>query len=216
MQARTQALSVPRVLWSAMSSLTLSVAKQPDTTTYFAGEALGAESSLQPESAIGLAAAPPAKRLHLRVCEMTPGLYNALGLQGWPEHVMPLLSQPLIELCLSIPTYELAAGGVDRALARAAFSDGLPETIVRRTRKGSIDAYLDGLLSHNLPFMREVMLDGQLVHERLLDRDRIEQALSPRPPVTGRHAGELICRHLNTEIWLQSWSRNQRSFRSIT
>src|SRR3546814_10234900 len=36
--------------------------------------------------------------------------------------VAPLLSQPVVELCLSIPGWQWVAGGSDRAVARQAFA----------------------------------------------------------------------------------------------
>src|SRR3546814_19190936 len=53
-----------------------------------------------------------------------------------PPHIAPLLSQPIVELCLSIPTWHWIADGRDRAVAHAAFSNRLPRTINVRQQKG--------------------------------------------------------------------------------
>src|SRR5207248_1207100 len=54
-----------------------------------------------------------------------------------PQH-HPLLSQPVMEVCLQIPTYLLVQGGRERSLAREAFADRLPPQILQRRDKGSI------------------------------------------------------------------------------
>src|SRR3546814_16146244 len=53
-----------------------------------------------------------------------------------PPHIAPLLSQPIVELCLSIPTWMWISGGLNRAVARKAFEGRLPAIITRRTHKG--------------------------------------------------------------------------------
>ena len=47
--------------------------------------------------------------------------YDPLGQGNEAERISPLFSQPLMELCLRIPTYVLTEGGWDRAVARRAF-----------------------------------------------------------------------------------------------
>src|SRR3546814_984119 len=49
-----------------------------------------------------------------------------------PPQIVPLLSQPVVELCLSIPTWQWVHGGRDRAVARAAFAGILPDLLVER------------------------------------------------------------------------------------
>src|SRR3546814_12928828 len=51
--------------------------------------------------------------------------------------ISPLLSQPVIEACLGIPSWEACEGGVDRSAARRAFSGALPPSVVGRHGKGS-------------------------------------------------------------------------------
>lgn len=60
---------------------------------------------------------------------------DPLAEAGDPEHVNPLLSQPIVELCLRIPTYLQVYGGYDRALARRAFMNEVPREIIMRLWK---------------------------------------------------------------------------------
>jgi asparagine synthase (glutamine-hydrolysing) len=131
--------------------------------------------------------------------------YDPLALPDAPERVAPLLSQPLMETCLRIPTYILNTGGHDRAIARLAFERELPREIFSRRTKGLIDSFLMQMLRDNLSFVRELMLDGLLVKEGLLDRRRVETLLKDRHSVVGPEATELVAFHLSTEAWLRSW-----------
>jgi asparagine synthase (glutamine-hydrolysing) len=131
--------------------------------------------------------------------------YDPLARPDAPERVAPLLSQPLMETCLRIPTYILNTGGRDRAIARLAFEQELPREIFSRRTKGLIDSFLMQILSSNLSFVRELMLDGILVKEGLLDRRRVETVLADRHSMVGPEAAELVAFHLSTEAWLRSW-----------
>lgn len=85
-----------------------------------------------------------------------------------------LLSQPLVEVCLAIPTHLSVRGGHDRAVARQAFSAELPVDILARPRKGSPDPWLRDAVEKNWTFIREFLYDGVLLRERLLDRKKLD------------------------------------------
>lgn len=110
-----------------------------------------------------------------------PDYYNPLLREASAERVHPLLSQPLLELCLATPTYILTEGGQGRALARRAFAGDMPPEIAGRRSKGGIEQYVTMVLRRNLPFARELLLDGHLVKQGLLDAARVDAALSGRP-----------------------------------
>jgi asparagine synthase (glutamine-hydrolysing) len=101
------------------------------------------------------------------------------GACNYADVVHPLISQPIIECILRIPSYVLTIGGVERGLARRAFAADVPREILTRTSKGAVTGYFYDLVLNNLTFIREFLLDGLLVKERLLDRARIEAALNP-------------------------------------
>ena len=130
--------------------------------------------------------------------------YDPLGSSSNPERVHPLMSQPLVELCLRIPTYILASRGWDRAIARQAFSEDVPREILRRRSKQGMHEDMAGILKRNIDTARELLLDGHLVNERLLDRKSVEVALSGGPTEDGNAAREIFD-HLSTEVWLRSW-----------
>jgi asparagine synthase (glutamine-hydrolysing) len=115
------------------------------------------------------------------------------------------MSQPLIELCLRIPTYVSIAGGYDRSVARRAFASEVPMQIIRRRAKGGVNRHNTNMLDANLEFIRAVLLEGLLVREGLLDRQRLEQYLSRETSPADFEYHEILHQHLCTEVWLQRW-----------
>ncbi len=66
-----------------------------------------------------------------------PGNMNKGMLAGWGvDRRDPLADKRLVEYCLSIPTEEYVAGGVQRALAKDALADRLPQPVLDEQRKG--------------------------------------------------------------------------------
>jgi len=125
------------------------------------------------------------------------------------DFINPLISQPIVELCLQIPTYVHAAGGADRAVARAAFAADLPPEILARTWKGAADRHLQAMLESHLGLIREMLLDGGLVRAGILDRKRLGEALSARSVGSRTHATELFG-YFCTEVWLRRWEGGAR------
>jgi asparagine synthase (glutamine-hydrolysing) len=120
--------------------------------------------------------------------------------------IYPFFSQPIAEFALRTPTYVFCAGGVDRALEREAFADLIPAEIARRTGKGAADSYLLKVMQANLGFYRDVVLNGALIRQGVLDRSKVEAMLSPAFTADG--GGALFVYLLvATEAWLQSWNR---------
>jgi asparagine synthase (glutamine-hydrolysing) len=133
-----------------------------------------------------------------------PEFYNvAAGLDA-PEVVAPLYSQPATELFLSIPLDVHFHGARERGLARRAFASDLPAEIIRRTWKDRAPGFVDSLVAKHRAFLREMLLDGELVDARLLNRKAVEAALSDRMTRSAVFPGELL-RHLDVEVWLRRW-----------
>jgi asparagine synthase (glutamine-hydrolysing) len=148
----------------------------------------------------------PGKLLHIFWISNHADFYDPLAPSTAPERVAPLLSQPLMETCLRIPTYIHNTNGRDRAVARRAFEQDLPREIFSRRTKGLIDSFVIEVLKANLPFVRELLLDGLLVRDRLLDRRRVEALLEDHRSAMHSEAAELLMTHLSVEAWLRDWS----------
>ncbi|MEI9985566.1 MAG: asparagine synthase C-terminal domain-containing protein [Aliidongia sp.] len=117
----------------------------------------------------------------------------------------PLLSQPLIELCLRIPSYLLAQGGTPRALAKQAFAADLPPQILTRETKGTMPTYYIDLLASNAAFLRSFLLDGQLAARGLLERKALERFFAAHAPIRPRELGPVVfC--IGAEAWARSWA----------
>jgi asparagine synthase (glutamine-hydrolysing) len=97
----------------------------------------------------------------------------------------PLFSQPVVEACLAIPSWEWRAGGIDRAVARQAFAADLPEEILRRRTKGGPDGFCAEIIRHHHARIRARLLDGALARQGILDRVAVEKALGADRPLSG-------------------------------
>ncbi len=88
---------------------------------------------------------------------------------------MPLLSQPVVEACLKVPSWMWIAEGRNRAVARDAFADVLPPDILHRRSKGTFMNYSGAVYRQNKSRLREYLLTGQLEGQGLLDTDSLRQ-----------------------------------------
>jgi asparagine synthase (glutamine-hydrolysing) len=148
--------------------------------------------------------APSGKLWHAHQVSQPFDFYDPIGRAGEAERLAPLYSQPLMELCLRIPTYVLTQGGWDRAVARRAFYADLPPEIRNRRHKGGIEEHLRLTLEHNRTFLRELLLDGALVRAGIVDRARLAEVLSGRATPVAAGPGELL-EYAGIEAWLGRW-----------
>ncbi len=154
---------------------------------------------------------PSGKREHIRIMCVPPAFYDPLLPGAFPERTFPLLSQPLIELCLRIPSHVLTTGGWDRAIARRAFSSDVPREVIRRRHKGRVNNHLKHMIQSNVEFIRELLLDGMLVRNQMLDRPKLEEVLLDESAVAAS-AFEELEDYISTEAWLRHWTaRHPRS-----
>lgn len=120
--------------------------------------------------------------------------------------ISPLASQPLIEASLAIPSDLHLSGAESAAVARHAFAPQLsPAVLQRGTAKGTPDLWLRDIIARQRPFLREVLLDGLLIKEGILDKSRMEAALSGEVNRSKAHASALIVQ-LYIECWLRRWA----------
>jgi asparagine synthase (glutamine-hydrolysing) len=140
---------------------------------------------------------------------LAPGFSRAFAEFSRPEITFPLISQPIIEVCLRTPTYTLIDGGWDRSTARRAFADLLPREIVRRRAKGGADHLAREILDANASFIRERLLGGTLSREKLIDRRQLERYFQEM-----RTGDEIFCNRAVTlvglELFLENWESAAR------
>lgn len=171
-------------------------------------EALGAPACLHP-LAHRHAEAPSAKRWHVHQVLAPFDAYDPFAAAGAADRIAPLLSQPLIEVCLRIAPATHTAGGWGRALVRHAFHDVLPAPIRNRRDKGGIEAHARLTVERNRALLRELLLEGELVRAGLLLRAPLERALAGRAEIKTQ-SGELL-EYASMEAWLQCWRRQGSS-----
>jgi asparagine synthase (glutamine-hydrolysing) len=117
----------------------------------------------------------------------------------------PLLSQPLVELCLGIPSWMWMAGGRNRTVARDAFAGGLPPVILNRRTKGDFTGFNADVFERQRGVLRERLLGGELAARGLLDRPAIERFLAA--PIRPRdNAYFRLFLLADMESWIASWS----------
>jgi asparagine synthase (glutamine-hydrolysing) len=138
------------------------------------------------------------------------GYYDPFEQQAAAELVTPLLSQPLVELGLTLPTYQLTEGGRGRALARRAFASDLPAQITTRRSKGGMEEHSLAVLQNNLAFARGMLLEGELARQGFIDRAKVEEVLSGRPTSLLGHPSQ-IHSLIGVEAWLTRWHRPRRA-----
>lgn len=149
----------------------------------------------------------PGKRCHIEeLCGGPLEYYDPLGSEEDPEPVAPLCSQPVLEACLKIPTDVLTEGGWPRAVARRAFQHDLPRQIIDRLYKGAIEDHVYRIFRHNITFVRELLLSGGLVRQRIVDRKKLEQVLSGSAHTHPTSRVELF-EYLGIELWLRAWQQ---------
>jgi asparagine synthase (glutamine-hydrolysing) len=110
-----------------------------------------------------------------------------------------------MELCLRVPMYTLLRDGVNRSLARAAFRDCVPIEIIRRESKAGGASNFMSQVRRSLPFIRELLLDGILVRERIVIRSALEAHFSSNRPTNIRTFWPVLtC--IIAEIWARKWN----------
>ena len=151
---------------------------------------------------------PPGKREHIEAL-----VHIQHFLDRSPSSVpslRPLLAQPLLELCLLIPSWLWVHGGRDRAIAREAFEGLVPCSVLQRRIKGSLQSLLYRSFERLRPDMRQLLFDGELAHSNIIDTIAVDRALSKeewKTDSTQLRISEMVA----LELWLRSWNSQPAS-----
>lgn len=117
--------------------------------------------------------APPGalagRAAHIAMIMRTHNFAEGFARSAPLEMINPLLSQPLVELCLSIPSWAWIQGGRDRSLARAAFTGILPAATIKRRAKGGPGAFYRQIVALHAKEIEQRLASGILAREGLLD-----------------------------------------------
>jgi asparagine synthase (glutamine-hydrolysing) len=151
-----------------------------------------------------MAGISPAKRQQISALAANLNANGATGRAERAHIAHPLLSQPVVEMCLAIPAPVLSAGERERSFARETFADRLPQEIVERRSKGDISVFLNRTLAASCGFLRPFLLDGQLAARGLIDVAEFDRALEPEA-IVWKDASREILSAAALEAWVRHW-----------
>jgi len=150
---------------------------------------------------------PPGKQYQIKMLSFTFE-YHVTDAEADYEpdiYIQPLLSQPLVELCLRIPTFVHSPFGVGRVTERKAFAESVPLEIIERTTKGAVHESMTELVESNLPVVREFMRESWLINNGFLDRHKVDGVLSAENRLHSEGITDLL-RFLEIEAWVRNAS----------
>lgn len=146
---------------------------------------------------------PPGQRRYglglLSIQPFLDGYDRALAL----PKIAPLLSQPLIEFGLGVPSWQWGEGGMNRALAREAFRADLPDVVLTRRSKGRILSMFLPAFEQNRQRLARYLLGGWLAGADLIDLDAIADLLAGR-----RDADALAMLRILQFADIEGWARS--------
>ncbi|MFH1832118.1 MAG: asparagine synthase-related protein [bacterium] len=116
----------------------------------------------------------------------------------------PLLSQPIIELSLKIPTYQSFNDGYDRIFFRRAISQLKKTKSLWRRIKGQTTGTMVKQCAHHAHDIRNIILNGKLAASGMLNTQLIDEQ------ITKAQHGQVeslwpILHILTGQLWLDKW-----------
>nr|MBA4769675.1 7-cyano-7-deazaguanine synthase [Sphingobium sp.] len=120
---------------------------------------------------------------HVALLAPAQNLVEAINAQAPQQAISPLVSQPVVEACLRVPSWHWLAPGRDRATARRAFAPDLPEEVIARRSKGTPTGFVATIFDRQRQAIRDMLLGGRLAAFGLVDEAKLANALSAPGPV---------------------------------
>ncbi|MES2326208.1 MAG: asparagine synthase-related protein [Pseudomonadota bacterium] len=150
-----------------------------------------------------LGAMLPGSADHLR---MIAGVHHFLvdPVAGQPCNLHPLITQPIVETCLRIRSWLWLEGGRDRAVARAAFRGSLPDAILDRRGKGSLQSVFVKGFAALRGELRDDLLSGRLAEQGIIDVPALARYLD-RPGQPSDNIYVRVLEIASAEQWLRSF-----------
>uniref|UniRef100_B0T9D6 asparagine synthase (glutamine-hydrolyzing) n=1 Tax=Caulobacter sp. (strain K31) TaxID=366602 RepID=B0T9D6_CAUSK len=145
----------------------------------------------------------PGKREHVASILLAQGFLDRYEHAQVAAVRFPLLTQPVMEACLRVPTWMANHQGRNRAVARDAFFDRLPPRVRDRQTKGGLNAFMGVAFERNRQALARHLLDGRLVQRGLIDAVAIKSALAS--PVLEGGAMNRLLYLADVESWVRSW-----------
>jgi asparagine synthase (glutamine-hydrolysing) len=173
---------------------------------FLSGTARAAAGSAAPHAwLVAPRGALPGKAAHIKLLAYADSFLQGTDPQADLPTVAPLLGQPLVETCLRVPSWCWFEDGRNRAVARRAFASVLPDEIAARRSKGSPDGFLGEICERHGAALREMLLDGLLARQGIIDDAAVERALDAAGPMAPVDFGRLL-RLADVEAWARGWA----------
>lgn len=147
----------------------------------------------------------PGKAAHVALIAAAQSVAEGFDPRETIPTFSPLISQPIVEACLRIPTWLWFENGRNRAIARRAFTSVLPAATVNRRSKGAPDCFIADLYDANRALIRQMLMDGVLRQLGILDAAALTKTLDEPLPVRG-HEFLRIMQLTDAEAWARCWS----------
>lgn len=150
----------------------------------------------------------PGKAQHI-IAMLSSTLYIDRGYYIPGKQVInPLLSQPLVELALSMPTYQTFKHGYNRFHYRKSMEKHLKGKFIWRTSKGETTGDFINGVRKNFDELRSMLLNGHLTQKGYIKPDELNRALLELK--SGKTDGLWPLINLFVvEKWIDSWNRNK-------
>lgn len=117
----------------------------------------------------------------------------------------PLLSQPIVELALSIPTFQSFAHGYDRIFFRNAVDRAKKTTALWRRIKGQTTSSMAKACAHHAHDIREIIVSGTLFKAGILDKQWVEIELGKMRHGYVENLWPIL-HILTSERWIHAWN----------
>lgn len=147
----------------------------------------------------------PGRAAHIALIVSGQSYVEALDPEAVQPLAAPLMTQPVVETCLRIPSWLWFENACNRAIARRAFADALPAEIVWRRSKGTPESLMARIYERDRRSIREALLDGVLNAAGLIDRAALAAELDDPRPVRGI-AFIRILQLVDAEAWARAWT----------
>lgn len=155
----------------------------------------------------------PGKAAHIAtILRVQPNLEPSLG-DRYPV-LNALVSQPVVEACLKIPSWVWREGGRDRALVRRAFAEILPPAVLDRRIKGTPGRFAAQLLDHFRSPIRDRLLSGRLAASGIVDAAALDRILAGERPVPDLERVRIL-ELVNAEAWIGHWLSRKKALEPV-
>jgi len=147
---------------------------------------------------------PAGKRLQIAMLTNCQLFHRATRTAVNRRLVHPLLSQPLVEACLGIPTWKLVPDRRERGLARDLFGKLLPQQVQGMRGKGEASGFYNRVINSHLPDIRPLLMDGALASAGVIAPGLLDTWLTTEH-LLWKDDHPTIGALISLEIWSRQW-----------